>query len=73
MGAFLNDVFQLILSAIRDFSEEHSAVSVSSCGVVCFDLRDGSPDSDAKAIPSGPPAAKSGLLFLERPAPTSGD
>ena len=41
MRKFLRRLYDLVVSSMEDFSRDHSPVSVSSCGVVCFDIGEG--------------------------------
>ena len=67
MRAFLRYLRDLILSCMEDFSEDHSPVSVSSCGVVYFDVGEGG--RSAEANPAGWNADQVALGDLPAPVP----
>lgn len=67
MRAFLQCLRGLVLSCMEDFSRDHSPVSVSSCGVVCFDIGEGR--RSAEANPAGWNADQVALGDLPAPVP----
>ena len=61
MRVFLERLRDLILSCMEDFSKDHSSVSVSSCGMICFDAREGPRDAGVEANRIGPLRDGTGL------------
>ena len=72
MRAVLRLLHHLILSAMQDFSQEHSSICVSSCGVVCFDPREGLRDSGTEADPVEPLWNGVGVALRDVSAPVAG-
>jgi hypothetical protein len=69
MRAFLRHLRDLILSCMEDFSKDHSSVSVSSCGVVCFDAREGPRDAGTGSTAIEPLRDSAGDALRDLPAP----
>lgn len=55
MHAFLQHLRDLIASSMDDFSNDHSPVAVSSCGMVCFYAERGLRDTSAEPNATGSP------------------